>query len=332
MTPIPVLVTGGAGYVGSHTCMRLAKNGFLPITLDNLSNGHAEFVRWGPLEVGDIRDRPRLDAIFSQYRPVAVLHFAALIEVAESVRDPGRFYDNNVAGALCLIAAARAAGVDRFVFSSTCATYGEPQWLPLTESHPQRPASPYGWSKLMIEQVLWDHAASSDFRAIVLRYFNAAGADPRARIGEWHEPESHAIPLAIAAARGAGKPFTIFGDDYDTRDGTAVRDYVHVLDLAEAHVLALQRLLDGAPSAAFNLGTGAGTTVRELVAGIERAAGHALPLGVQGRRAGDTAALVADNDKARQELGWRPERALDTILTDAWRWHLALAERQILAE
>lgn len=325
---IPVLVTGGAGYVGSHACLRLAENGFLPITFDNLDHGHAEFVRWGPLEVGDIRNRARLDAVFSHHRPVAVLHFAALIEVAESVQDPARFYDNNVAGALWLIEAARAAGVKAFVFSSTCATYGAPQRLPLTEDHPQHPMSPYGWSKLMVEQMLWDHAKAYDFRAIALRYFNAAGADPLARIGEWHEPESHAIPLAIAAARAPDQAFAIFGEDYATRDGTAVRDYVHVLDLADAHVLALKRLLGGAPSTAFNLGTGVGTTVRELVDGVTRVAGRPLPLRIAGRRPGDPEILVADNAKARRELGWRPSRTLDDILSDAWRWHEALVQRQ----
>lgn len=284
---IPVLVTGGAGYVGAHTCLRLAEHGYLPITLDNLSNGHSEFVRWGPLEVGDIRDRARLDNIFARYQPVAVLHFAALIEVAESVRDPARFYDNNVAGSLQLIQATRAAGVRAFVFSSTCATYGAPQHLPLTEDHPQHPMSPYGWSKLMIERMLWDYSAAHDFRAIALRYFNAAGADPLGRIGEWHDPESHAIPLAIAAAQAPDRTFTIFGEDYATRDGTAVRDYVHVLDLADAHVLALKRLLGGGPSTSFNLGTGKGTTVRELVDGVARLAGHPLALKMASRRPGD---------------------------------------------
>lgn len=325
---IPVLVTGGARYVGSHACLRLAEHRFLPITFDNLDHGHAEFVRWGPLEVGDIRNRSRLDAVFSQHRPIAVLHFAALIEVAESVQDPARFYDNNVAGALCLIEAARAAGVKAFVFSSTCATYGAPQRLPLTEDHPQHPMSPYGWSKLMVEQMLWDHSTAYDFRAVALRYFNAAGADPLARIGEWHDPESHAIPMAIAAARAPDRAFTLFGQDYATRDGTAVRDYVHVLDLADAHVLALKRLLSGAPSTAFNLGTGVGTTVRELVDGVTRVAGRPLPLRIAGRRPGDPETLVADNAKARRELGWRPSRTLDDILSDAWRWHEALVQRQ----
>jgi len=324
---IPVLVTGGAGYVGSHACLRLAESGFLPVTLDNLGNGHAEFVRWGPLEVGDIRDRAFLDAVLVRHRPLAILHFAALIEVGESVRDPARFYDNNVAGALCLIQAARAAGVRAFVFSSTCATYGAPQRLPLTEDHPQRPMSPYGWSKLMVEQMLWDHSAAYDFKAVALRYFNAAGADPLARIGEWHSPESHAIPLAIAAALEPDRTFTVFGDDYATRDGTAVRDYVHVLDLADAHVLALKRLLDGWDSAALNLGTGVGTTVKEMIDGVARVAGRSLPLRMTGRRPGDPERLVADNAKARDVLGWTPSRTLDDILADAWRWHQALAGR-----
>ena len=317
----PILVTGGAGYVGAHTCLRLAQSGFLPIVFDNLSNGHAQFARWGPLEVGDIRDRARVDAVLGRYQPVAVLHFAALIEVAESVRDPGKFFDNNVSGAINLLQATRAAGIDHLVFSSTCATYGAPNQLPLTESHPQTPLNPYGRSKLMIEQALWDYVASSSFRAVALRYFNAAGAAPDAGIGEWHEPESHAIPLAIAAAQGARPDFSIFGDDYDTRDGTALRDYVHVLDLADAHVLSLRRLLGGGDAGAFNLGTGAGTTVQELVKGVERVSGKPLPTRRLGRREGDAAALVADNSLASRELGWRPSRNFDQILADAWLWH-----------
>ncbi len=316
-----VLVTGGAGYVGSHTCLALAEAGFRPVVFDDLSNGHREHVRWGPLELGDIRDSARLDAVFSAHQPVAMLHFAARIEVGESVRDPGAFFDTNVAGTINLIEAARRASVEAMVFSSTCATFGDPVKLPMDETHPQAPLNPYGRSKLMVEQALADYGRYVGFRSTVLRYFNAAGADPAGRIGEWHEPETHAIPLAIQVALGQRAHFTIFGDDYDTRDGTAVRDYVHVLDLADAHVAALRRLLDGAQSASYNLGTGHGTTVKELIAGVERASGKPLPVRMAARRAGDAPSLVGDNAKAGADLGWRPSRDLDAILSSAWRWH-----------
>lgn len=316
-----VLVTGGAGYVGSHTCLRLAEAGFEPVVYDNLSNGHREFVRWGPLEVGDICDAERLDAVFQRHQPCAVLHFAALIEVGESVKAPDRFYENNVAGALTLIQAARRAAIDKFVFSSTCATYGEPQSVPMAESHPQRPLNPYGRSKLMVEEILQDLDRHMGFRSVILRYFNAAGADFEGRIGEWHEPETHAIPLAIQAAMGAGPGFRLMGQDYPTRDGTAVRDYIHVLDLADAHVLALRHLLQGGESDVFNLGTGTGSTVAELIAAIQQVSGRPFEVAAAPRRLGDAPTLVADNDKARQVLGWSPKYGLEDILKSAWRWH-----------
>jgi UDP-glucose 4-epimerase len=316
-----VLVTGGAGYVGSHCCLALAAAGFRPVVFDDLSNGHREHVQWGPLEVGDIRDAARLDAVFAAHQPTAVLHFAARIEVGESVKNPGVFFDNNVGGAITLIEAARRAGVNAMVFSSTCATFGEPVTLPMDETHPQAPLNPYGRSKLMVEQALADYDRYVGFRSAVMRYFNAAGADPEGRIGEWHEPETHAIPLAIQVALGQRPHFTIFGDDYDTRDGTAVRDYVHVLDLADAHVSALRRLLVGGSSESFNLGTGTGTTVRELVDGVGRAVGQPLTTQMAPRRPGDAPILVGDNAKAREMLGWKPSRDLDAILSSAWRWH-----------
>lgn len=320
-----VLVAGGAGYVGSHCCLALAAAGFLPVVFDDLSNGHREHVRWGPLEVGDIRDAARLDAVFAQHRPVAVLHFAGRIEVGESVKNPGAFFDSNVGGTITLIEAARRAGVNALVFSSTCATFGDPVALPMAENHPQAPLNPYGRSKLMIEQALADYDRYVGFRSVVMRYFNAAGADPEGRIGEWHEPETHAIPLAVQVALGKRPYFTIFGDDYDTRDGTAVRDYVHVLDLADAHVAALKRLLAGGASDSYNLGTGTGTTVRELVDGVGRAAGRPLAVRTASRRPGDAPILVGDNAKARGELSWNPSRDLDVILSSAWKWHQAQA-------
>jgi UDP-glucose 4-epimerase len=316
-----VLVTGGAGYIGSHTCLRLSQAGFTPVVYDNLSNGHTEFVQWGPFEQGDIRDGDRLDEVFAKHRPVAVIHFAALIEVGESVKFPGRFYENNVAGAITLIEAARRADVNALVFSSTCATYGDPVQVPMDETHPQAPLNPYGRSKLMVEQALADYDRYCGFRSVSLRYFNAAGADPEGRIGEWHEPETHAIPLAIEAAMGLRQGFKLFGTNYDTRDGTAVRDYIHILDLADAHVLALKSLLAGGPTDVFNLGTGTGTTVKELLSAIERVSGEKFPVEPAPRRQGDAPMLVADNRKARDVLGWEPKFDLDSIVMSAWRWH-----------
>jgi UDP-glucose 4-epimerase len=316
-----VLVTGGAGYIGSHTCLRLAEAGFTPVVYDNLSNGHEAFVQWGPFEKGDIRDGARLDEVFARHKPAAVIHFAALIEVGESVKHPGRFFENNVAGAISLIEAARRGGANALVFSSTCATYGDPVRVPMDETHPQAPLNPYGRSKLMVEQALADYDRYTGFRSVALRYFNAAGADPQGRIGERHHPETHAIPLAIEAAMGKRKGFKLFGTDYDTRDGTCVRDYVHVLDLADAHVLALKRLFDGDASDVFNLGTGTGTTVRELIAAIREVSGKPFDVEESARREGDAPVLVADNRKAREVLGWTPRLDLQAIVESAWAWH-----------
>lgn len=327
-----VLVSGGAGYVGAHVCLRLSEAGYTPVVYDNLSNGHREFVQWGPLEEGDILDAARLREVFARHRPVAVMHFAALIEVGESVKAPGRFYENNVSGALNLIRAAQRADIDAFVFSSTCATYGDPVRVPMDEKHPQAPLNPYGWSKFMVEQILSDLDRYEGFRSVILRYFNAAGADPEGRVGEWHEPETHAIPLAIRAARGSNLGFKVFGDDYDTRDGSAVRDYVHVLDLADAHVSALQYLLNGGASDVFNLGTGAGTTVKELVATIQDVAQAPFDAALAPRRAGDAPVMVADNSKARRLLGWQPRFDLKDIVESAWAWHAEDADRAMRSE
>ena len=316
-----ILVVGGGGYIGSHTCLNLAEKGYTPIVYDNFSNGHREFVKWGPVEEGDIRDRARLDEVFRKYAPAAVIHFAALIEVGESVKDPLAFYENNVAGSLTLFAAARAANCRRLVFSSTCATYGVPEQTPMTETHPQAPINPYGRSKLITEEILRDLCAHDGFRAVTLRYFNAAGADPEGRIGERHDPETHAVPLAIEAALGRRNGFSIFGDDYDTRDGSCVRDFVHVMDLAEAHTRAIDHLLNDGRSVALNLGTGKGTTVKELLAAIGDVAGREIAITQASRRPGDTAALVADNSMARDVLGWVPRNDLSSIVSTAWKWH-----------
>ena len=316
-----ILVTGGAGYVGAHCCLALTRAGHKVVVYDNLCNGHASFVKWGPFEEGDIRDKGRLADVFAEHKPDAVLHCAALIEVGESVKHPARFYDNNVAGALVLFEVMRDANVGAFVFSSTCATYGAPVRVPMDETHPQAPLSPYGWSKLMIEQASRDFAAAYGLRYAHLRYFNAAGAAPEEGIGERHEPETHAIPLALFTLLGRREGFKIFGSDYDTRDGTCLRDYVHVLDLADAHVRAVERLLGGGASLAANLGTGEGVTVRELLDSIERLTGKRVPATPAPRRDGDAPALVADNALAERELGWTPTRGIDAIIADAWKWH-----------
>jgi UDP-glucose 4-epimerase len=316
-----ILVAGGAGYIGSHTCLDLFNKGFKPIVYDNLSNGHAEFVKWGPLEIGDIRDRKRLDEVLQKYRPQAIIHFAAAIEVGESVRDPGGFYDNNVGGTITLLRAAQAAGINKIVFSSTCATYGIPCSIPMDEAHAQLPINPYGQSKLMVEQILRDLDRHQGFRSFILRYFNAAGADPEGRIGEWHSPETHAIPIAIDAALGRRPHFQVLGTDYDTRDGSCIRDFIHVLDLADAHTRAVEHLLNDGTSHALNLGTGHGTTVKELLATVRRVVGKNFAVKYGPRREGDSPALVADNRLARATIGWSPRHDLQSIIDTAWNWH-----------
>ncbi|WP_187971680.1 UDP-glucose 4-epimerase GalE [Aquibium microcysteis] len=316
-----VLVTGGAGYIGAHACKALARAGYLPVAFDDLSQGHVAAVRWGPLERGDILDRGRLDEVMSRYGPSAVLHFAAVADVAESVADPGRYHRINAAGSLNLLEAARDHGVGRFVLSSTCATYGTPDRLPIDEDMPQRPINPYGASKLSAERMTADFCAAHGMRAFALRYFNAAGADPDGEIGEDHAPETHLIPLLLAAAAG-GADLRINGMDFDTPDGTCIRDYVHVSDLAAAHVAALMRLEEGHPGGALNLGRGEGASILEVVRAVERITGTRVPFVVGPRRAGDPAALVSDASRARVALGWKPEFPdLDEIVRTAWAWH-----------
>jgi UDP-arabinose 4-epimerase len=279
-------------------------------------------VKWGPLERGDILDRARLDDVLARHRPVAVMHFAAFAYVGESVTNPGKYYRNNVAGSLTLLEAARDRRIDRIVFSSTCATYGCPQTVPICEDTTQRPINPYGASKLMVERMLADFAGAHAMRSVALRYFNAAGADPDNEIGEDHEPETHLIPLVLDAASGRRPAITVFGTDYDTPDGTCVRDYIHVSDLADAHVRALAGLEGGEPVQAYNLGNGRGFSVREVIAAVERVTGARVPVAVGPRRAGDPASLVSDASKARTCLGWRPAHpGLDDIVNMAWAWH-----------
>jgi UDP-glucose-4-epimerase GalE len=317
-----ILVTGGAGYIGSHACKALSLRGYQPIACDNLVYGHPGAVRWGPLEQGDIADRSWLDALIERHRPVAIIHFAAYAYVGESVQDPGKYYRNNVAGTLTLLEAARDHGIGHIIFSSTCATYGIPERVPISEDCPQAPINPYGASKLMIERILADFDHAHALRHVALRYFNAAGADPDGEIGERHDPETHLIPLAIQAAQGRRGELAIFGTDYPTPDGTAVRDYIHVTDLADAHVLALDYLLDGGASIALNLGTGQGYSVREVIDTIERVAARPVPAREAPRRAGDPPVLVAAPDRAMALLGWRPVHSdLPRIIETAWSWH-----------
>jgi UDP-arabinose 4-epimerase len=319
----PVLVTGGAGYIGSHACKALARAGMLPVAYDNLSRGHRAAVRWGPLVEGEMADRARLVETMRMYRVAAVMHFAAFAYVGESVGDPGLYYENNVGGALSLLAAMREAGVDRIVFSSTCATYGFPDSMPVRETTPQQPVSPYGDTKLAVERALHWYAAAYRLRSVALRYFNAAGADPEGEIGEDHDPETHLIPLILRAATGTGGPIEIYGTDYPTPDGTAIRDYIHVQDLAEAHLGALRYLTHHDGFTALNLGTGSGHSVREVIAAVEAATGAPVPRRETARRPGDPAIVVADASLAAERLGWRPGVSdLPTIIRTALAWHM----------
>ncbi|MDN0084890.1 UDP-glucose 4-epimerase GalE [Crenobacter sp. SG2305] len=300
------LVTGGAGYIGSHTCKALARAGHTPIAFDNLSTGHADAVRWGPLHRGDILDPDALDAAFSLYRPDVVLHFAALAYVGESVVDPGSYYRVNVTGTQTLLDAMRRHGVTRIVLSSSCATYGIPETLPISEDTPRQPVNPYGFTKLAVERMAADYERAYGMRWVALRYFNAAGADPEGELGERHDPETHAIPLAIGAALGTAPPFSVMGRDYPTADGSAIRDYVHVTDLADAHVLAMHHLVKGGCSGAFNLATGRGTSVLEVIQAVEAVLGRRVPVRDAPRRPGDPPALYAKAELAAKVLGWQP--------------------------
>lgn len=312
-----ILVTGGAGYVGSHACKSLAEAGHTPVVLDNLSNGHADAVLWGPLVEGDIANEELVRATIREHKIEGVMHFAALAEVGESVREPDRYWRNNVGGTLALLSAARAEGVQRFVFSSTCAIFG-PVDQPISEYLPANPLSPYGHTKLAAEMLLRDHAAAFDIGAVALRYFNAAGADPESRIGERHDPESHLIPIALEVAAGEREYLAIFGTDYDTPDGTCIRDYIHVDDLSQAHVLAIEAATPGRFDA-FNLGTGIGHSVREVADVAARVTGRKLTIREEARRPGDPPRLVADPSKARKVLGWQAQHTdLETIVRHAW--------------
>jgi len=319
---VRVLVTGGAGYIGAHACKALSLAGYEPVTFDNFSTGWRDAVQFGPSEEGDLRDRARIAEVVAKYKPSAIMHFASLAEVGQSMQDPGLYWEANVNGALNLLRAASENAVSRFIFSSTCATYGEHDGVMLDEDTPQRPINAYGASKLAIEQMLINFAERYGFDHTIFRYFNVAGSDSEATIGEFHDPETHLIPLAIEAAIGKRPPLTIFGRDYPTPDGTCVRDYVHVNDLVDAHVAGLKYLEAGNPSVVFNLGTGRGFSVQEVVDTVANVTGSNIQPNSGPRRAGDCAALVSGSKRAGEVLGWQPHRStLEQMVRDAQRWH-----------
>ena len=319
--PQRILVTGGAGYIGSHFCKALARAGRVPVVYDNLSRGHADAVKWGPLIEGDLRDGAKLRGVLAEHGIEAVVHFAALAYVGESVSEPQLYYDNNLGGMISLLGAMQAEGVRQIVFSSSCATYGTPEALPIAETTPQAPINPYGRTKLVCEWMLRDAAVGWGLRAVALRYFNAAGADPEGEIGERHAPETHLIPLALMAASGQGEALRVFGTDYPTPDGTCIRDYIHVADLARAHLLALGHLGAGGESLALNLGTGQGASVREVVASVAQVTGRGVPTILDERRPGDPPELVADPRLAEKLLGFRAAFTdLDRLVADAAPW------------
>ncbi|MEQ3624589.1 MAG: UDP-glucose 4-epimerase GalE [Celeribacter sp.] len=317
-----ILVTGGAGYIGSHACKALAAAGHVPVTVDNLSTGWRDAVKFGPFEQADLSDRAALDAIFARYAPAAVMHFAAFSQVGESMQDPGLYWRNNVLGSLTLIEAAVAAGCLDFVFSSTCATYGDQDGVVLDEDSAQMPINAYAASKRAIEDILRNFETSHGVRHVIFRYFNVAGADPEGEVGEYHQPETHLIPLMLDAIDGKRPALTIYGTDYPTPDGTCIRDYVHVMDLVEAHVLGVDWLRQGKGSRVFNLGTGTGFSVREVVEASRSVTNRPVPMETGARRPGDAVALVSGSTRAVAELGWRPVRSTMTdMIADAWRWH-----------
>lgn len=313
------MVTGGAGYIGAHVCKALSMTGYTPITYDNLVYGHRSAVKWGPLEVGDISDRERLEGVMRKYNPIAVMHFAAYAYVGESVENPAKYYRNNVAGTLTLLEAMRICGIDKTIFSSTCVSYGMPEHLPIAEDHPQNPISPYVRSNLMIEWILDDFA--NDMQYVSMRYFNVAGADPEGEIGENHAPETHLIPLVLDVALGKREQIDIYGTDYETSDGTCIRDYIHVSDLADAQLLSLEYLIGGGPSNARNIGIGNGFSIREVIATASKISGRDISFCESDRRAGDPSVLIGTSEKIQNVLRWKPvHNSLESIIETAWRW------------
>ena len=317
-----VLVCGGAGYIGSHVNKMLDRMGYDTVVFDNLVYGHREAVKWGEFVRGDLKNPEEIEAVFDTYPIEAVMHFAAYAYVGESVTDPEKYYFNNVACTLNLLRAMRGHGCDKIIFSSTCATYGEPARVPITEDMPQNPINPYGASKLMVERILSDYGTAYGLRSVALRYFNAAGADPECEIGEDHDPETHLIPLVLDAASGKRPDIKVFGTDYPTRDGSCIRDYIHVEDLAKAHILALKYLQSGGASERFNLGNERGTSVLEVIEAVKKVTGKDFKVTLSDRRPGDPATLVGSSDKVKAVLGWEPRYAdIETIVEHAWKWH-----------
>lgn len=317
-----VLVCGGAGYIGSHINKQLNKEGYETVVFDNLVYGHREAAKWGHFVQGDLQNLDEIEAVFRNYKIDAVFHFAAYAYVGESVGQPEKYYYNNVANTLNLLHVMKQYGCDKIIFSSTCATYGEPERIPITEDMPQDPINPYGASKLMVERIFQDYSKAYGLKFVVLRYFNAAGADPEGEIGESHTPETHLIPLVLDAASGRREDIKVFGTDYDTPDGSCIRDYIHVYDLATAHLLALHYLEEGKESDFFNLGNALGTSVLEVVEAVKKVSGREFTVTLTGRRPGDPAKLVGSSEKAQKVLGWRPVYGdIDTIVGHAWNWH-----------
>lgn len=316
-----ILVCGGAGYIGSHVNKALNRMGYETVVFDNLVYGHREAVKWGTFVQGDLENREQIEAVFQRFSIEAVFHFAAYAYVGESVLDPGKYYGNNVANTLNLLNVMKTHGCDKIIFSSTCATYGEPERVPITEDMPQAPINPYGASKLMVERILKDYGSAYGLKYAVLRYFNAAGADPEGALGEDHDPETHLIPLILEAASGKRPDVKVFGTDYPTRDGSCIRDYIHVEDLASAHILALKHLQSGGASDFFNLGNTLGTSVLEVIDAVRRVTGRDFTVTRVGRRDGDPAQLVGSSEKAQKILGWKPKYAdIDVIVAHAWKW------------
>jgi UDP-arabinose 4-epimerase len=326
-----VIVTGGAGYIGSHICKALKQQGYSPVVIDRLDRGHRDFVQWGPLIVGEVGDRKLLQNSFAAYRPRAVIHCAGYICVPESVMKPDLYYRNNVADSMVLLEEMKHFGIENIIFSSSCAVYGDAEGALLTEDHLQAPINPYGHSKKMVEQIIQDMARSYPLRYAILRYFNAAGADPDYEIGELHHPETHLIPLMLDAA-SESSAFKVYGNDYPTPDGSAIRDFVHVSDLAEGHVKALQLLEKTSQSFAVNLGSGRGTSVKEMVRWAEKITGMKIPIQSSDRRPGDPPLLVADVTTARKLLGWNPRFSIEEIVSTAWQWHQKNNEKNRIME
>ena len=322
-----ILIVGGAGYIGSHVNKELSRRGLETVVFDSLVYGHRELARWGTFVEGDLANPRELRAVFREHSIQAVMHFSAFAYVGESVENPSRYYRNNVANTLNLLEAMREFRVRHFIFSSSCATYGNPLRIPMDENHPQAPINPYGHTKLMVERILRDCDHAYGLRYASLRYFNAAGADPEAETGEWHDPETHVIPLVLDAASGRRENVRIFGTDYDTPDGTCIRDYIHVSDLADAHIRALEYLRNGGGSDVFNLGNGNGFSVKEVIETARQVTGRDIPAVASDRRAGDPPVLVGSSEKIRKTLGWEPKYpALSDIIGTAWAWHRKRAE------